>query len=45
MDNSDAMTACLTDFSGETFKWVIGKQCRSRSDAASDQGLHYLQIV
>ena len=29
----------------ETPKRVNGKQCRPRSDAAADQGLHCLQIV
>ena len=31
----------LTRLSVENTKRVIGKQCRLRSDAASDQGLHY----
>ena len=37
----------LTHWWRETPKWVTGKQCRPRSDAAaaSDQGLHCLQIV
>ena len=38
----------LTHCSRETRKRVLSKQCRPRSDAenaASDQGLHCLQIV
>ena len=35
----------LTHCSLETPTRVTGKQCRPRSDAVSDQGLHCLQIV
>ena len=35
----------LTHCSLKIPKWVIGKQCRPRSNTASVKGLHCLQIV